>query len=141
MSSVFKNSVHLFLNHGKLEIRGSNFQLTCVDNEGRARGMGLLPSGGFLFKTSLNLVRRILSPASQLLPLIGKDVKFEITCGVNGRVWIKSHNIKETNAIYRIIKDSEFVPEPDIPALVDKQIRLLRGFPVADEDIRDVHML
>ncbi|VDN20886.1 unnamed protein product [Gongylonema pulchrum] len=95
--------------------------------------MGLLPSGGFLFKTSLNLVRRILSPGSKLLKLIGEDVKFEITCGFNGRIWIKGLNIRETIAVYRIIRDSEFIAEPDIPILVDKQIRQLRGFPVDNE--------
>ncbi|EJD74743.1 hypothetical protein LOAG_17979 [Loa loa] len=109
-------------------------ELTCVDGEGRARGMGPLPSGGFLFKTSLNLVRRILSPTSKLLSLIGKDIKFEITSGINGRIWIKGINVVEVIAVYRIIKDSEFIPEPDIPAFVDKQISRLYGFPVVTDD-------
>lgn len=107
-------------------------ELTCVDGEDRARGMGLLPSGGFLFKTSLNLVRRILTPTSKLLSLIGKDVKFEITCGINGRIWIRGVNMTEVIAVFRIIKNSEFISEPDIPAFVDKEIRRLRGFPVDD---------
>lgn len=96
--------------------------------------MGSLPSGGFLFKTSLNLVRRILSPTSKLLSLIGKDIKFEITSGINGRIWIKGINVVEVIAVYRIIKDSEFIPEPDIPAFVEKKISRLYGFPVATDD-------
>ncbi|MCP9262816.1 Exosome complex component RRP40 [Dirofilaria immitis] len=109
-------------------------ELTCVDNEGRARGMGSLPSGGFLFRTSLNLVRRILSPASRLLSLIGKDIKFEITSGINGRIWIKGTNVMEVIAVYRMIKDSEFIPESDIPAFVNKQISRLYGFSVAGDN-------
>uniref|UniRef100_A0A915PV28 Ribosomal RNA-processing protein 40 n=1 Tax=Setaria digitata TaxID=48799 RepID=A0A915PV28_9BILA len=112
-------------------------ELTCIDNEGRARGMGLLPSGGFVFKTSLNLVRRILSPSSKLLSLLGKDIKFEITAGINGRIWIKGINVVEMVAVYQVIKDSEFVPEPDISAFVEKRICRLRGFPVADEADND----
>lgn len=96
--------------------------------------MGPLPSGGFLFKTSLNLVRRILSPTSRLLSLIGKDIKFEITSGINGRIWVKGINIVEVIAVHRIIKDSEFISEPDIPAFVDKEISRLYGFPVAAGD-------
>lgn len=96
--------------------------------------MGPLPSGGFLFKTSLNLVRRILSPTSRLLSLIGKDIKFEITGGINGRIWIKGVNVVEVIAVHRIIKDSEFIPEPDIPAFVEKQIRCIYGFPKTADD-------
>lgn len=99
--------------------------------------MGSLPSGGFMFRTSLNLVRRILSPTSRLLSLIGKDIKFEITSGINGRIWIKGINVVEMIAVYRIIKDSEFIPEPDIPAFVNKQISHLYGFPVVDDNDND----
>lgn len=102
-------------------------QLTCVDNEGRAQGLGLLPSGGFLFKTSLNLARRLLSPSSRLLSLIGKEIKFEITCGMNGRIWIKASKANEVAAIYRMIVGSQSIPESDIPTFIDEHMRILKG--------------
>ncbi|VDN20887.1 unnamed protein product [Gongylonema pulchrum] len=65
--------------------------------------------------------------------LLGSCEAELITCGFNGRIWIKGLNIRETIAVYRTIRDSEFIAEPDIPILVDKQIRQLRGFPVDNE--------
>ncbi|VDO77537.1 unnamed protein product, partial [Haemonchus placei] len=70
------------------EFAHADIELTCVDAVSRSRGMGLL-SGGFLFKVSCNLARRLLSTHSQLLKLLGKDYKFEITVGLNGRIWLK----------------------------------------------------
>ncbi|VDM95191.1 unnamed protein product [Thelazia callipaeda] len=105
-------------------------ELTCIDKENRARGMGILPSGGFMFKTSINHARRLLSPNSKLLSIIGKDIKFEITCGINGRIWVKGVNVAEVATVYRIIKDTECIAESDLPAVVEKHICCLRGFPI-----------
>lgn len=98
-----------------------------MDSEGRAKGMGVLPPNGFVFKTSLNLVRRILSPSSRLLPLIGRHLKFEIACGVNGRVWVAGDKHNEICAVCRMIRDSEFVPEDEILDFVEEGIGKLRN--------------
>uniref|UniRef100_A0A915BJU1 Ribosomal RNA-processing protein 40 n=1 Tax=Parascaris univalens TaxID=6257 RepID=A0A915BJU1_PARUN len=110
-----------------LAMRHLEATLTCIDNEGRAHGQGLLPSGGFLFKTSLNLARRLLSPSSRLLALIGKEIKYEITCGMNGRIWIKASKVNEVAAIYRMIVGSQSIPESSIPTFVDEHMRILKG--------------
>ena len=93
--------------------------------------MGVLPSHGFVFRTSLNLVRRILSASSRLLLLIGRHLQFEIACGVNGRIWICGQDANEVGAIYRMIRDSEFVAEADIANFVEERIGLLRGIPAS----------
>uniref|UniRef100_A0A0N5A8N1 Ribosomal RNA-processing protein 40 n=1 Tax=Syphacia muris TaxID=451379 RepID=A0A0N5A8N1_9BILA len=108
----------------------SETELTCIDAEGRARGMGLLPSHGFVFRCSINLVNRILSPSSSLLSLIGYHLKFEIACGANGRIWIAGKNSNEISAICRIIRDSEFIKDSDIPDFIDKRIGILNGMDV-----------
>lgn len=74
----------------------------------------------------------MLSPTSKLLSLIGRDLKFEITCGLNGRIWINGQNTKEIIAIYHMIQESESVAEPDIPRFIERKMRLLQGFPVED---------
>lgn len=102
-------------------------ELTCVDETGRARGMGALPARGFVFRTSLNLVRRILSPSSQLLAAIGDAIKYEITCGLNGRVWVDAREPSEIVTVYNIIEESEFIRESDIPAFVEQKIQFFRG--------------
>lgn len=99
-----------------------------MDREGRSRGLGALPSSGSLFQVNLNLARRLLSPSSTLLSLVGKDVRYEIACGVNGRIWVNAFYVSEVIAIRNIILGSEFVPECDLPAYVDKKISRLRGF-------------
>uniref|UniRef100_A0A0K0DA50 Ribosomal RNA-processing protein 40 n=1 Tax=Angiostrongylus cantonensis TaxID=6313 RepID=A0A0K0DA50_ANGCA len=70
------------------EFSHTDVELTCIDALFRARGLGAL-SGGFLFKVSCNLARRLLSTQSQLLNLLGKHFKFEIAIGLNGRIWLK----------------------------------------------------
>nr|CDJ90997.1 hypothetical protein, variant [Haemonchus contortus] len=114
------------------EFAHADVELTCVDAVSRARGMGLL-SGGFLFKVSCNLARRLLSTHSQLLKLLGKDYKFEITVGLNGRVWLKGSVHRDIITIYNIIKWSEYVLESDIPGYVEDEIRKAKGFPTVGE--------
>ncbi|CAD6184975.1 unnamed protein product [Caenorhabditis auriculariae] len=98
----------------------------CVDDEAKARGMGQL-HGGFLFKTSLNHARRLLSPTCQILPTTGRFFKFEITIGMNGKIWIKAQYSNEIIAIYNIIKASENVGEGEIVDLVADLHARFRG--------------
>lgn len=121
------------------EFAHTDVELTCIDSVSRARGLGAL-SGGFMFKVSCNLARRLLSSNSQLLKLLGKDYKFEITVGLNGRVWLKGVVHKEITTIYNIIKWSEYVLESDIPKYVEDEIRKSKGFPVEGETVNDSKM-
>ncbi|KIH58008.1 hypothetical protein ANCDUO_11792 [Ancylostoma duodenale] len=121
------------------EFAHTDIELTCVDAVSRARGLGAL-TGGFLFKTSCNLARRLLSNQSQLLKLLGKDYRFEITVGLNGRIWLKSAVHKDVITIYNIIRWSEYVLECDIPKYVEDEIRKSKGFPVIDETVKEEAM-
>ncbi|CAJ0592481.1 unnamed protein product [Cylicocyclus nassatus] len=117
------------------EFAHTDIELTCVDALSRARGLGAL-TGGFLFKTSCSFARRILSEQSQLLKLLGKDYKFEIAVGLNGRIWIKSALHKDVVTIYNVIKWSEYVLECDIPEYVENEIRRSKGFPLIDNSVK-----
>lgn len=107
--------------------KGNVVQVVCIDGEGKARGMGLLSEPGLLIKTSLNLVRRILHPSNKLLELLGKDIKFELTCGVNGRIWIRSDNLKDVVTIANTLVDSEFMTDQGIKNLVEQNIKAMCG--------------
>lgn len=87
-------------------------ELTCVDDEKRARGMGQL-NGGFMFKVSLNHCRRLINPSCKILQTVGKFFKFEITVGMNGRIWISASTSDDIIKIHDIINKSEFITDED----------------------------
>jgi len=47
---------------------------------------------------------RLLDPKHFLLPFLGSRFPLEVAVGVNGRVWIKAQEVKETIAIARCIE-------------------------------------
>merc|ERR1712025_529993 len=56
-------------------------ELVCVDAYGKKAGLGQLTGGGLLFSVPLHLVRKLLSPESELLKKLGQTLKFEIAIG------------------------------------------------------------
>jgi exosome complex component RRP40 len=62
-------------------------QVCCLDAEFKARGMGLIPAPGLVILVSLNYARRLLSPDDEFLTELGREIKFETTIGMNGRIW------------------------------------------------------
>lgn len=71
-------------------------ELVCIDSTGKANGLGVLKDG-FMFKVNLELARRLLSSTNQFLRLFSKQVApFEITIGINGRIWVKTNECKQT---------------------------------------------
>ena len=71
---------------------------------------------------------RLLRPDYLVLHLIGKHFPFEVTVGVNGRVWIKSHGILNTIAVANAIEKSEHMTDDQIKRTVSNIIDTLRGF-------------
>ena len=79
-------------------------ELVCIDSAGKASGLGVLKDG-FMFKVNLELSRRLLSNSNQLLRSLGKQLApFEITVGMNGRVWLKATTSKQVILLVDIIK-------------------------------------
>ncbi|KAK3794637.1 hypothetical protein RRG08_003782 [Elysia crispata] len=83
-------------------------EIVCIDSYGRSSGMGVIRNGGFLFHTSLNLARKLLNPQCTLLKCLGNRFQFEISVGVNGRVWVKAGNDVQTIALVNSVIVSEF---------------------------------
>jgi len=98
-------------------------ELECFDAQTRkAEGFGELKSG-FQVSCSLNTAReyvtctqnhtkvstsnfksRLLDPAHFLLPLLGSRFTLEVAIGINGRVWFKTPDVRQTIAVARCIE-------------------------------------
>lgn len=88
-------------------------ELICVDSYGRKENMGVL-SDGIIFNCSINLVRKILNPKCPLLMRLKDEVPFECAVGMNGRIWIRGRNVKETVAIGNAIMAAEYISDGDV---------------------------
>ncbi|KAM7389280.1 hypothetical protein PAMP_023266 [Pampus punctatissimus] len=82
-------------------------ELVCVDSSGRANGMGVFGAGGLLFRVSLGLVRRLLSPHSTLRVELQQLFPCELVVGMNGRLWVKASSIQQTLVIANLLESCE----------------------------------
>ncbi|KAM8848413.1 exosome complex component RRP40 [Synchiropus picturatus] len=82
-------------------------ELVCVDAAGRANGLGVFGGDGLLFKVSLGLVRRLLSPLSDLQVALQQLYPFELVIGMNGRLWVKSSSVQRTLIIAALLESCE----------------------------------
>ncbi|XP_006011633.1 exosome complex component RRP40 [Latimeria chalumnae] len=82
-------------------------ELACIDSCGRANGMGVIGQDGLLFKVSLGLVRKLLSPESEIIKDLGKVYPFELVVGLNGRIWVKAKTIHQTLIVANILEACE----------------------------------
>ncbi|KAK7048454.1 exosome complex component rrp40 [Favolaschia claudopus] len=79
-------------------------ELECFDAQThKAEGFGEL-KGGFMLRCSLAMSRQLLDSQHFLLPLLGARFPLEAAVGVNGRVWVKAQEVRETIAIVRCIE-------------------------------------
>lgn len=92
-------------------------EVSCVDTYGKAAGMGLL-DGGMMIQLSLNCVRKITSKQCVLMKFLGKHIPFEVACGMNGRVWVKTASIKSTITVCNAIQNSEFMTNEQIKLMI-----------------------
>ncbi|KAI8509113.1 Exosome component 3 [Branchiostoma belcheri] len=104
-------------------------ELVCIDSGGHSSGYGVIPAnGGFMFHTSLNLVRKMLSPNCDILKFLGKNVPFETAVGVNGRIWVKAKTVKDTIVVANAIASSEHMTNAQIRTMIRQLLDKLSGF-------------
>ncbi|KAI0985104.1 hypothetical protein GJ496_004902 [Pomphorhynchus laevis] len=83
-------------------------EITCVDEKtGKACGMGTIGNGGILLRVSPYYSRKLSTEKAYLFNIIGKEVEFESAIGVNGRIWIKAGDDRQSVAIYRLLREFE----------------------------------
>jgi exosome complex component RRP40 len=103
-------------------------ELVCVDSTGKKGRLGQL-FGGLMFPCSINLVRKILSEKSRLLHLLAKETPFEISAGINGRIWLSSKSIRTCILLRDTILKAEHTPNEEMQQLVNKFAEEMTGIP------------
>lgn len=101
-------------------------ELVCVDSHGKKGRLGVLEDG-FVFKCSLNLIRKILNPQCPLLESLKNEWPFELAAGMNGRIWIKAKTMRETIAVGNAILGSEYLSSDEIKTMCKNIASILAG--------------
>ncbi|XP_072949593.1 exosome complex component RRP40 [Epargyreus clarus] len=114
--------------YAKVLVAGKDMEpeLLCVDSRGLKGRLGVL-TDGFLFKCSLNLIRKILNPNCQLLNSLKNEWPFEMAAGMNGRIWIKAKSSRETLALGNAILGAEFLSNEEIKSMCTNIATILAG--------------
>ena len=98
-------------------------ELVCIDANGKASGLGQLTEG-FMFKVSLELARRLLSGSSEFLRTLSQHIPpFEITIGMNGRIWVKAATCKQTIFLVDAIKQYSQITEKEVAKFIDNLLK------------------
>ncbi|PSN53314.1 Exosome complex component RRP40 [Blattella germanica] len=97
-------------------------ELVCVDSYGKKGKLGQLQGDGFLFNCSLNLIRKILNPQCCLLKTLGRDIPYDISVGMNGKIWVKAKSVRATIAIGNAILGAEHLNEEEIKIMCNKLV-------------------
>eukprot|EP00299_Pterocystis_sp_00344_P016249 c8152_g2_i2.p1 GENE.c8152_g2_i2~~c8152_g2_i2.p1 ORF type:complete len:254 (-),score=58.46 c8152_g2_i2:21-782(-) len=114
-------------------------EVTCISTTNRHGWMtgqstfGELKSG-FVVKCDQQLALSLMSPSCAVLEVLGGRFAFEISVGMNGRIWVKSKRPKTTIIVIRAILDSVGKSKDDIMILVQ---RLCEHFTVINDDAND----
>jgi len=97
-------------------------EIVCISEDRRAaRSFGVLPSvGGWLTRSSPSHVRKFLSSQCKLFALLGAKVPFEVTCGMNGWIWVKAHDVKKTIFLTKAIEMSRHLTNEQMKELVER---------------------
>jgi len=113
-------------------------ELSCLDENNKSMNLGVL-TDGYMFTVSLGLCRQLLRlPECRVLKLLGKHFPFEITVGMNGRVWINSKGIIDMIAIANAIVSSEFMEDEQISVMVKQLVESISGMGGDEDEVEEV---
>ncbi|PLW16583.1 hypothetical protein PCANC_11746 [Puccinia coronata f. sp. avenae] len=98
IGAVVYARVSLASNHTETEIE-------CINpTNQKSDGFGEMTGGMLLRHLDLTHCKQLLSPPYKLLSRIGATQKFEISIGMNGRIWCKSDSVANTVKILQQIR-------------------------------------
>lgn len=76
----------------------------------------------------IHIFCRVLSRECVLFKTLGKNLKYEVAVGMNGRIWIKCHTVMETIAVANAISVSQHMTNHDIQKMCTQIADSLVGF-------------
>ena len=89
--------------YGRLKIDGQcQPTITCVTEDGKADGMGVLHENGYLFDMPVEVANDLIVD-DDLLRELGKEIPYEIAIGANGRIWIRANSTRTMIALREIL--------------------------------------
>ncbi|XP_059608795.1 exosome complex component RRP40 [Phlebotomus argentipes] len=102
---------------GRLVVASGDFEpeLVCLDSTGLKKDrFGVLPTDGFVFECSINLCRKMLDEKFPLTRALAKEYRFELAVGINGRIWVRGHNLRQTIGLCHAILGVEHIPRTQL---------------------------
>jgi exosome complex component RRP40 len=91
---------------------------------------------GYSFQCSVGLCRNLLSSNCYVLSYLGEIMSFECAVGknepsthflgINGKVWIKGEDAKQTIILSNAIMNSEHMNETEIKSMVSKLLKQIK---------------
>lgn len=82
-------------------------------------------TGGMVVNLSSKFVHQLLQNDNPVLNILGKKIKFDITIGMNGVVWVNSESVRHTIIIINTLSKVDAVPNIDVATMVDRAIQVL----------------
>lgn len=79
-------------------------------------------TGGYTLECSQLLSRSLLEKDCYILKRLGSEFGFEIAAGMNGRVWIKGKDPKDTVFIANMIELYEKLPQENLDEFITNQL-------------------
>jgi hypothetical protein len=68
------------------------------------------------------IAARLLHPSCSLFEILGKELKYETTVGMNGRVWVKAASPRDVLAVKKAVHDLLLKPTADVGAIVNSAL-------------------
>jgi exosome complex component RRP40 len=89
--------------YGRLQIDGEcQPQITCINDDGKADGMGILNENGYLFDIPIDTANDLIDQ-DNLLKELGNEIPYEIAIGANGRIWVKATTTRTMIALRKVL--------------------------------------
>ena len=76
-------------------------------------------TNGYTIECSQMLSRSLLEKDNFVLKRLGRELSFEVAAGMNGRVWIKGQDVKDTVFVANMIEQSEKMGMEQLDKLVE----------------------
>jgi exosome complex component RRP40 len=89
--------------YGRLKIDGEcQPQITCINEDGKADGMGVLHENGYVFDIPIEIANDLIDH-DNLLRELGNEIPYEIAIGANGRIWVKATTTRTMIALRKVL--------------------------------------